>query len=69
MFFSLLDNVIGELEARFNSNNGELVTAIASLAASSPTFMDKITLRPLIELVGVNMEETECELRVGKHFF
>ena len=68
VFFGLLDNVTGELKARFCNKNIQLVNAVSALTPSSSVFLDNETVQPLIDLAQLGISTTLGELAVAKRF-
>jgi hypothetical protein len=68
VFFSLLDQVVGELKARFSGKNQGVVSAVSALLPRSTSFLDATLLQPLAELARVDSELTQGEVAVAKPF-
>ena len=64
--FELLDNVIGEMEARFNNQSVSLSNAVSALLVTSQVFLEYEVLKPLIQLLELDMSLTHGELPVAK---
>ncbi len=62
LFFSTLDNVIGELNRRFNERNSQLVEALCALDQDSPHFLDEQKAKPLLELTNTAFVESEFSI-------
>jgi len=66
LMFALLDDVIGEMKARFNEQNVSLVNAVAALVPKSSSFLHLTALHPLVELLELDSSQLEGELTVLK---
>ncbi|CAJ1057873.1 uncharacterized protein LOC128440739 [Xyrichtys novacula] len=66
LYFSTLDAVVGEMTARFNERNSQLVQALCAVHPESEHFMDVNKVKPLLDLTGINAKE--AEFTVAKHF-
>ena len=68
VFFSMLDQVVGELKARFSGKKQGVVSAVSALLPRSTSFLDETLLQPLAELARVDSEFTQGEIAVAKPF-
>ena len=68
IFIEILDNCLGELDARFGERNSELASSLSSLWPSNPKFMDTELLQPLANLLGLTTTDFEAECVVAKAF-
>ncbi|CAM4599721.1 unnamed protein product [Leuciscus chuanchicus] len=68
LFYSVVDAVHGELCARFGERNSHLIGALAALdpEADRENFMDTVRVKPLLELTGTEL--VESEYIVGRQF-
>lgn len=66
--FALLDNVIGEMKARFNETNTALVNSVDALLPASLHFLEFSSVQPLAELLQLNQPSLMAELSVAKVF-
>lgn len=68
VFFSLLDQVVGELKVRFSGKNQGVVSAVSALLPRSTSFLDAALLQPLAELARVDSGLTQGEIAVARPF-
>ncbi|MGH0161481.1 UNVERIFIED_CONTAM: hypothetical protein FKN15_047137 [Acipenser sinensis] len=66
VFFSTLDAVLGEMSARFNERNSQLVETLCALHPESETFMDVEKVKPLLDLISGDF--VEAEFTVARQF-
>ena len=66
LFFSTLDNVIGEMKTRFSERNSKLVEAMGALDPVSKDFLDPQKIKPLLELSNTAVVESQFD--VAKEF-
>uniref|UniRef100_A0A671QMD9 DUF4371 domain-containing protein n=1 Tax=Sinocyclocheilus anshuiensis TaxID=1608454 RepID=A0A671QMD9_9TELE len=60
LYFSALDHILGEMEARFSERNSKLAAAIAALDPENETFLDVKSIEPIMNLTNSTIVETEC---------
>ncbi|RXM95399.1 hypothetical protein EOD39_16925 [Acipenser ruthenus] len=63
VFFSTLDAVLGEMSARFNERNSQLVEALCALHPERETFMDVEKVKPVLDLISGDFVEAEFYCR------
>ncbi|KAM3877134.1 uncharacterized protein ACN63O_013827 [Diretmus argenteus] len=66
VFYSVIDAVQGEMDARFGERSCELIGALAALTPEAEDFMDPLKLTPLLRLAGTEVVESEY---AGAHGF
>lgn len=62
LYYAALDEIVGEMERRFDDTNISLLKAMQSLSPRSKQFLDYNTLTPFLEHYGIPPEEVETEL-------
>lgn len=67
LFFSTLDNIIGEMNRRFSEWHSQLVKALYALGPDTPNFLDEQKLKPQFQLT--NMTLVESQFSVAHQFF
>ena len=59
LFYSLLDQVINEIDVRFSDQNAELYAAVSTLQSENSDFLDVKVVQPLLDLVDPTSVEVE----------
>lgn len=59
LYFGAIDTVLGEMEVRFSERNGKLITALAALDPEDESFLDATKVKPILDLAGVEMVQSE----------
>ncbi|KAL2089232.1 hypothetical protein ACEWY4_016131 [Coilia grayii] len=60
LFYSVIDAVQGEMNARFGERSSELIGALTSLnPEAEATFLDPLKVTPLLALAGIDVVESE----------
>uniref|UniRef100_A0A3B1J476 DUF4371 domain-containing protein n=1 Tax=Astyanax mexicanus TaxID=7994 RepID=A0A3B1J476_ASTMX len=59
LYFSTIDSVLGEMDARFNERNSQLMDGLSALDPGSPNFMDVGKVKPLLDLTKTDMVEAQ----------
>ena len=68
-YFALTDSVTGKIGSRFGEQNLTLFQSISALQPSSPLFFNEDAVKPLAELVQIQLHVLSAELLVGRSFF
>lgn len=64
LFFSAIDAVQGKMEVHFRERNGKLITGLAALDPKDDSFLDVTKVKPILDLAGVEIVESEyCDAR------
>ena len=59
LYYSAIDAVLGEMEARFSERDGKLITALTALDPGDDSFLDATKVKPILDLVGVEIVQTQ----------
>ncbi len=59
LYFSSVESVRGEMAARFGECNSKLIQALAALDPAGESFLDKTKLKPLLDLTGAELVDSE----------
>lgn len=65
----MIDSVTGEIGSRFGEQNLTLFQSISALQPSSPLFFNEDAVKPLAELIQIQLHVLSAELLVGRSFF
>ena len=67
-YFTQLDSVVGEMAARFEGSNLDLLQSVEALLPSSKVFMQLEAVRPLDDLLQLQSDALAAEVSVGANF-
>jgi len=59
VYYSAIDAILGEIEARFSERDGKLITALTALDPEDDSFLDATKVKPILDLVGVEIVQTQ----------
>lgn len=66
LFYSVLDTALTEIGCRFGERSQPYVRALVGLLPGSSDFLDISVLKPLVDLIGLNETQLQCEIKVAK---
>ena len=60
LYYSAIDSVLGEMDSRFSERDGKLISALIALdPAVTESFLDAAKVKPILDLVGVEVVPTQ----------
>ena len=62
LFYSTLDHVINEINARYNHQNTKLFAAVSTLQPENSNFLNVKVVEPLLDFVDSTNVETEFDV-------